>query len=386
MALNARENVQLTLPADENQAARTVRALALTATGDPEDPARGLTEATFTGNVEYREKSETVDREAHAASWRSVSELSVSAFDDAASRAAHFADQRITGARLGPYDVGKGTLALSGSEPGSPRPHVFDDQIAVDASGVNVALAGPSMEAWGDVRACCSRRRSPGESSTKLPSMLKQDQAVTITGESLNYDGVASRAVYDGSARLWQGDTSIKADSIGIDDRSGDLSPRARSSPRRPSIRRTKTRKRTHPHRGDRGSVRVRRRPPPGRVPWRSALQRRPGRSDCRVDQPVFEIVRQRARSRRGSGSQEWTPCCESKVAGPFDPGWGGASADDRYSVGGAHTVSLTDQCGRVTSGRTLTFRKATDTIEVDGNQRVRTQTKNGEKCQVTTR
>jgi hypothetical protein len=33
-----------------------------------------------------------------------------------------------------------------------------------------------------------------------------------------------------------------------------------------------------------------------------------------------------------------------------------------------------------------LTFRKATDTIEVDGSQRVRTQTKNGEKCQVTTR
>jgi hypothetical protein len=25
--------------------------------------------------------------------------------------------------------------------------------------------------------------------------MLKQDQAVTITGDSLNYDGVASRAV-----------------------------------------------------------------------------------------------------------------------------------------------------------------------------------------------
>jgi lipopolysaccharide export system protein LptA len=60
-------------------------------------------------------------------------------------------------------------------------------------------------------------------------------------------------------------------------------------------------------------------------------------------------------------------------------------SADDRYDVGGT-PVSITDQCGRVTSGRTLTFRKATDTIEVDGNQRVRTQTKNGEKCQVTTR
>src|SRR5262249_13736821 len=60
-------------------------------------------------------------------------------------------------------------------------------------------------------------------------------------------------------------------------------------------------------------------------------------------------------------------------------------AADDRYEIKGT-PVSLTDQCGRVTSGRTLTFRKATDTIEIDGYQRVRTQTRNGDKCQVTTR
>jgi hypothetical protein len=29
-----------------------------------------------------------------------------------------------------------------------------------------------------------------------------------------------------------------------------------------------------------------------------------------------------------------------------------------------------------------MTFKKATDTIEIDGNRRVRTQTKNGTKCQ----
>src|SRR4029077_2182941 len=60
-------------------------------------------------------------------------------------------------------------------------------------------------------------------------------------------------------------------------------------------------------------------------------------------------------------------------------------SADDRYSVGGV-PVSLTGQCGRRTRGRTWTCRKSTDTLEGGGNQRVRTQTKSGEKCQVTTR
>ena len=31
---------------------------------------------------------------------------------------------------------------------------------------------------------------------------------------------------------------------------------------------------------------------------------------------------------------------------------------------------------------RYWTFKKATDTIEIDGNRRVRTQTKNGKQCQ----
>jgi lipopolysaccharide export system protein LptA len=57
------------------------------------------------------------------------------------------------------------------------------------------------------------------------------------------------------------------------------------------------------------------------------------------------------------------------------------SASDERYDVTGA-PVAITDQCGRVTSGRTLTFKKATDTIEIDGNRRVRTQTKNGDKCQ----
>jgi hypothetical protein len=49
--------------------------------------------------------------------------------------------------------------------------------------------------------------------------------------------------------------------------------------------------------------------------------------------------------------------------------------------------VAIVDQCGRETKGRTLTFHKATDTIQIDGNDRARTQTKGGgvggnDKCQ----
>ena len=53
---------------------------------------------------------------------------------------------------------------------------------------------------------------------------------------------------------------------------------------------------------------------------------------------------------------------------------------DERYVIVGA-PVKIVDQCERETTGRTLTFLKATDNIVVDGNQQTRTQTKGGGKC-----
>jgi lipopolysaccharide export system protein LptA len=54
----------------------------------------------------------------------------------------------------------------------------------------------------------------------------------------------------------------------------------------------------------------------------------------------------------------------------------------ETYVVDGL-PATVVDECGRETIGRTLTFVKATDTIVVDGNQQIRTQTKGGTgKCQ----
>jgi LPS export ABC transporter protein LptC len=387
VALNARDNVQLTLPADENQAARTVRATELTATGDPEDPARGLTEASFTGNVEYREKSANVDRVAHAARLDVGLKAGVSAFDHASfSGGASFADQRITGSAASVrYDVDKGTLELSGSEPGSPRPHVFNDQITVDASKVNVALAGPAMLAWGEVKSVLQPPKKSANSGTKLPSMLKQDQAVTITGESLDYDGVASRAVYDGSAQLWQGDTSIKADSIGIDDKSGDLTADG-SVVTTTSVEQTDKDKKKERVRSTATADSFKYEDARRLAAYRGGVHFTGGQGDLTAQSIDLylkssgdEVDRAEASDPKGGLvlREQGRKTVGSRMTY--------TSADDRYDVGGT-PVSITDQCGRVTSGRTLTFRKATDTIEVDGNQRVRTQTKNGEKCQVTTR
>jgi lipopolysaccharide export system protein LptA len=388
IALNARDHVELALPADDTQAARTVRAATLTASGDPQDAQRGLTQATFTGNVEYREKGAKVDREAHAARLDAGLKAGISAFDHAwFSGGARFADQKITGSAASVrYDVDKGALELSGSEPASPRPHVYNDQITVDASAVNVTLAGPVLLAWGDVKSVLQPpKKSAATSETKLPSMLKQDQAVIITADSLAYDGVASRATYDGSAQLWQGDTTIRADSIGIDDKNGDLTADG-------SIVSTTTAEQTDK---DKKKERIRttatadsftyedaRR----KAAYRGSVHLTGGQGDLTADAIDLylkasgnEINRAEAwDSRNGLILREQG----RKTVGSTLTY---TSEDDRYEIRGT-PVTLTDQCGRVTTGRTLTFRKATDTIEVDGSQRVRTQTRNGEKCQVPTR
>jgi lipopolysaccharide transport protein LptA len=54
--------------------------------------------------------------------------------------------------------------------------------------------------------------------------MLKQDKPVYATSDSLVYDSAVSLATYKGSAQLWQGETTIKGDTIVVDDQTGDLS------------------------------------------------------------------------------------------------------------------------------------------------------------------
>jgi lipopolysaccharide export system protein LptA len=52
-------------------------------------------------------------------------------------------------------------------------------------------------------------------------------------------------------------------------------------------------------------------------------------------------------------------------------------TADETYVVTGS-PVKVVDQCQRETIGRTLTFNKGADSIVVDGNAQIRTQTKGG--------
>ena len=43
--------------------------------------------------------------------------------------------------------------------------------------------------------------------------------------------------------------------------------------------------------------------------------------------------------------------------------------------------VTIKDECGRETTGKTATFNKANDTVAVDGNEQTRTQTRGAATC-----
>ena len=125
------------------------------------------------------------------------------------------------------YIVTKGTLGLSGTEPGMETPRVVNERLAVTATRIDVTLAGPLLHAVGvgEERDSPNKRGpKPGTKDTKLPAMLKPDQPVIVTADELTYDGPAATAAYAGNAQLYQGETFIKGSTILIDENTGDLS------------------------------------------------------------------------------------------------------------------------------------------------------------------
>ena len=381
-SLQARDAVQLTMPADAGAGIRTIQANRLDADGDAK---RGLTHAQFTGNVHYRERGGSIERAATSAALDVTLKPGMSAIEDARfARGVRFEEGKLRAvAANARYDLDRGRLQLSGSEPGAPVPRLVNEQIAVDAAKIDVTLEGPKVAAAGTaadkVKSVLQPAKTSGQSSTKMPSMLKQDQPVNVTAVSLDYDGAASKASYTGSAQLWQADTSIKADTIVIDDRTGDLTASGSVST---TTLLDQTNKQTNKKERARSMATAK------DLAYEDATRKLTYTGDAHVSGPdgdmaavkielylkpsgdeldraeAYDSVTLREQKRTTTGSRMTY-----------------TTADERYVIVGA-PVKIVDECERETTGRTLTFLKATDSIVVDGNQQARTQTKGGGKCQ----
>lgn len=364
-ALIARDRVAVTLPSTRETAARQVRAERLTGRGAP---GEGLRAMRFETGVEYSEaaRGDTPRRSARAGA------LDLRMGEAGTVEAAHFSmgvrfesgDLRAA-SRVADYDVAKGTLALSGSDGGAP-PRVADPAATIEAPEVTVALDGGDLTASGGVRTVLQPKV---DDDARRPALLDGGQAVNLAAETLVYDGEARRGTYAGQARLWQGDTSIQAGRIVLDESRGDLIADG-------GVRSTLSLG------GDAPGVTI------GRAEtftyvdeartatYATGAQLSGPDGDVRGDRVVVHLGEDRAVARLEARGAV-TVTLDGRTATGSDLTYHAGEA--RYEMRGA-PVRFVEPC-RETTGRTLTFFRGADRILVDGNEETRTQTKGGGKC-----
>jgi LPS export ABC transporter protein LptC len=373
-SLAMRDAVSVTLPASKDLPARTIRSSGLTAAGN----AQGLRDMKFTEGVEYREPG------AKGQQGRVVKATTLEAVLDPAAGTLHnahfmgsvdFTDSPMhatsSDAR---YDLLKGTLALSGT----PEPHIDSDALTIDAVTVDVTLDPRSMIAKGNVRSVLLPSKKGGD--LKRPALLAEKDPVSVISESLTYDETARRADYVGKTVLMQGDTTIRADSITVDEGKGDLTAKGsvvtnlviigkESEPgtkTKPTIARAEafsysdqTRVATYTTKaqldGEQGNLSA------GKLELQLAKTEN-ALEKLEANGAVTALV-----DRRTVTGTRLTY----------------STGDDKYVVMGAPVKMIDAEC-QETSGKTLTFWKASDRVQVDGNNEVRTQTKGGGKCPAT--
>jgi lipopolysaccharide transport protein LptA len=251
-SLVAAAPVQVDLPGEGDAPAKRICSSSLNATGEPGEGLRG---ATFGGGVEYRERrgspitspcatgpapargqAPATDRTARSETLIVETQPGLGAIQRADFRGnVRFTDPPdfVAQAQQGIYDIARDRLDLSPSPglPGPPSPTVTDGNVTVAARTIQFSLGSGAMIAETTVRSTIDPRNRSKESTAKVPSMLADDEPVNVTSNRLEYKGEGSPAVYTGAVTLWQGaDTTIKADSIAIDEKTGNLIARGKAA------------------------------------------------------------------------------------------------------------------------------------------------------------
>jgi lipopolysaccharide export system protein LptA len=229
--LDAREKVEVTIPEEGDTPAKRIVARTLHAVGAPE---QGLQNAVFDGApVQYFEtraaggKLPALDRRASSLRLIVDTKPGLGAIERADFRGnANFVDSETTAdAPRALYNIANDQLVLSPS-PGDPGkgPILNNKQLTVQSRNIQLSPSTQKLSADTDVRSIIKPKSSTAgqASQTKVPVMLKQDRPVNVTSNRLSYDG-KSEATYSGDALLWQDQSRISADTIILDNTSGNL-------------------------------------------------------------------------------------------------------------------------------------------------------------------
>ena len=403
-----RGGVRMMLPAAASAPSRRITARSLDASGEP---GKGLTAARFDEQVEFEETGTATPRAARSASLRTT--LSGQDVTSAVFTTAVTFETGGLRASAGEvqYDPAGGGLRLRGVQ-GGKVPRVSDEKIEIDADAIDVTIEGPRMVATGHVRTVlrpqsggAGRGTAGGQSgadqATKLPGLLQQGQAANVSAGTLDYQGVAGTASYTGDAMLWQGDTTIRADAIALDQRKADLIALGNGRSNLPfeggvSIGRASEIRYDDAARritfasvpsaaagSQAGPAGLR--PNAGTAAARSIPAQLSGpQGDLRANRIEVVLAGSESRIDRLEAYRDVNVRLDTRVATGdrltyFD-------ADGRYVIAGVATVPVTivEEC-RETTGRTVTFFRSSERVIVDGNEEIRTQSRRGGSCPAST-
>jgi LPS export ABC transporter protein LptC len=441
-SLGARDRVQLDLPASPETPARQIKAVTLEARAEP--GKTGLSAARFVDQVEFRETrpaagdQPALDRLVKSRVLDAKVQQGLSQIDEA------LFNEGVTikdGARdaSGPtmaYNVAKGEIALTGPVvPGKPTTRVDDDRATIQAQRIDWTLDGKNMVADGDVKSVMKASKpaagaagapgaapaagaappkpAPGQKPAqeiKRPGILKDSEPTNVTSRHLVYNSETGHADYTGDAWLWQAETSIKADTIVVDENSGNLTANGnvrstmRLEPREDAAKPgAAAGSGAKPAAGAKPAGAGAAGKPAGALTtatatdlvYDDALRRATYTTTARMVGPEGDLKGDKIElylDETGRGLQRleaYTKVVFLTVTpkGARRRGTGERltyfAKEERYVMSGplAHVAEQMPQECRETTGRTLTFFKATDSITVDGNEEVRTQTKSGASC-----
>jgi LPS export ABC transporter protein LptC len=389
-SLAARDEVQLTLPAEGTVPARRIRSVSLEASG----PAgQGITTARFLDDVRFNETraatktAAAVDRQVRSRSLDAVLAPGFGALEGAVfGGGVRFFDGPMSaGAPDATYNVVKGTLQLVAGEGGAGA-RVEDERATIEARTIDLTLDGRSFAADGDVRSVLkapgsAAQADPGRKAVRRPGMLKSDQAVNVAAKHLVYDAAASQATYTEDARLWQGETAVHAASIMLDDAAGNLhaTGKVRSTWRledtdpKTKVAEKKTTVATAEELLYEEDQR--------RATYSTSARMNGPEGDLTADKIELFLDKTGDRLDRVEAYGTVTLISEKRTSTGVRLSY--FAPDARYVMGGTPVrilEQLPTEC-RETLGRTLTFYRATDSISVDGNDERRTQTTSGGKC-----
>jgi len=385
--LTVRESVALTLPGTAAEPPRTITSATLTATAEG---GAALTAARFVDNVEYREApTGGAARVVRARTMDAATAPGLGAMTDARFEGAvRFEEGQTRGASgQARYFVGRRRIELDGVDQSTGQsPRVTDGQVAIDAAHIDITEEPRRIGATGNVRSVMTPSPAGPDASAGAPKragMLEKDQPVYATSAALDYDRAARLAVYTAEApvqaRLWQGDTTIQAARLTVDDATGNLSGTGKVATTfaiEEQDAKTGATRRT-PSIGSADEFRYE--DAARRATYTGGAHVAGPQGDLRAARIVLFLADETNQLERleAESSVTLNDATRNVVGDRLTY----TEADGRYLVVGS-PVKVVADC-RETTGRTLTFFRSTNNITVEPNDEFRTQVKAVPDCVV---